>query len=457
MNIIHLPPDAIPLLDALLDDSDTSEATRSFSALRDAVRRWLDFHGAYTLHEEDANLLANVEVFWTEVDQALTRPSPREILDALLPALYQAVDAMDRVTREREKPHFSLQRPVNDFLMACAAYKLGRAQDRAITDRLPVMDGYLASLETLFGSTRPRLKPEVVEDVEKGLALMRISVEDARRAHNTGDLESLHDALAGLSAGASLMDHFLEWERADRERLAERHTRFNIPVVGPALELGLDGARRAPRPAWAPAVANARAELISQLVAFWTRVRNTVLLPKEIRAERLTAVDEGVAGLDSALVDMLDESLDRDAAVARLEAALIRLSDAFTALDNDAVRRDAVTGTAGTFLEAVGGVLGGTVPKLALIIVLRTVPLPTGCLNAGAALDAYLKDGSRDHLMDAALILARECRLSEQPATENVGWPCPCCGVANPLGTDACRGCGEKTSRAFDDSFSLEA
>lgn len=447
MTVTHLPREAVQFINALERASrgravGLEEARAAFAELREHARRWVHFHGGFTLHDREAAVLANIACLWDQIDLALDASGLPQILEGLVPALYQAVQAMDEVLAERQRPHFSLQPVVNDFVMAGLAIVLGRGEWRAIEERLPVVERYLANLTSLYEGASPRLLAEVAEELQHGLCAMREGLVAAGASVELQDVQKLREGVLRLQAGSVLLQHFLDWERRDDERLAETCHRFQIPL-GPTFEHCLTTARRISRAHWGRALGRIEAVLIPRLEAFWAHARERVLLPAELRQARIDAVHTALGRLREAVKALPDPNIRRSEALDIVEEALTSLSAAFEDVRHDAFKRDALRGTeADTWYELIGGVLSGTVPDLAVGRALMVMPELGARSAALERVRAYLNGYREEDLLAALSILVEPSPSSEQPAEGT--WTCSCCGEANKPGDHACRRCSTR-------------
>lgn len=452
MDIIHLPREATRYINSLdravrYGREIDGEAEAAFRGLRESARQWIEFHGAYTLHEDEARAFDNVLYLWEQVDAGLEETDPKPLLEHLVPTLYEAVRCMDAINVERGRPHFSVQPALNDFIMAGTAVVIGRAQPRAVEDRIPVLEHYLVNLRSLYKGSAARIKAEVRDDLERGFQALEAGLETVRMAVGLEDSESLRVGLVRLQQGAGLVQHFLDWDRDDNARMAERFVRFHIPLVGPSFEHCLDAARATRRTYWRPAVNHVRGALMPRLMRWWQQVRPSVLLSADVRDERLSAVDQGLAALQNGIGTLLDERLLPEEALERVERALTALSDAFDALERDAIRREGLRGTAGeTWCELISGLLAETVPDLAVARVVTQAAVPPGWEPLVERVRAYLDGQGEGNLLEAAQLLASKAQAAEQPVADT--WTCPCCGALTALGDRACSHCDFRPSAA---------
>ncbi|MEW6279151.1 MAG: hypothetical protein AB1758_11035 [Candidatus Eremiobacterota bacterium] len=443
MEIVHLPPGMVSLLDALALGNPTQDDLEAFEEERQAALRWHAFHSAYSLDDEDLSDLENVALCWREVVAALEEPTPAGVLEKLLTPLYQAIHRMDQVNRRRENAHFSALPAVNDLIMAGAACIQGRGQLSGVLDRVAVAEEYYRNCRHLYLSRKSRLKPEVQPEFERALQLLREGIESVARAARAEDLTALHDALARVKDSSDLFREFLEWDRRDQERFRARHTRFHIPLVGPELELALGSGRSLPRAQWERGVRHLTETVLPRLFAFWSLVRASLVVPSSRRAQLLEAVEDALEGLDGAVSTLSDPERPAGELADSFEAACVALSAAFAELESNAVRGDRLGGTlGGVYWEAGHGALAGSVPLVALQELLRQKPPLWPEVEAGFR--DYLETRRPEALCDALTALVEQFEPSA--AAEPDAWGCGYCGFLNPLGQHPCRRCGANPS-----------
>lgn len=431
MELVHLPHVAVPFLNALhRQEPPSEESTQSFAMLVVSARRWLDFQSGYSLDDTEANELENLKVFWDEVERAADAPSPK--LDALVPPLYEALDTMDRIRRRREQAGFSAHLPLNDLLLAGAAVLTGRATERAISDRLPLAEQWLENVASMLRGSTPRLQPEVCAAVVSGIDEMR------RALAEMGNPATRETGVHRVHAADEVVSQFLDWDRRDHERLAERQSTYDIPLIGPDLELAMKGARHVERQTWTQPVQALLDLVLPRLENWWGEQRYVVLMPAEVRVSLLNEVDMALFELRSAVTGLVDTHHDVETVLARYEAALTRASAAFRAIREARWDPSPLEGSAANaYFEAIEGVMGGTVPDVALLGLMHERPLPDNHLDVRDELLAYLKEGDTDALLRACALLIERARPS------SIALSCPSCG--GTLSDDGrCRKCGDK-------------
>lgn len=443
MEIVHLPPAMVGLLNALRDgEADVESRLEEFHSERQAARRWLEFHGAFSLDAEDEKDLENIAYLFEQVDEALDDLD----LERLLPPLYQAMALMERVNKRREQPHFSPQPAVNDFIMAAAAYLQGRGQKRGVLERLPMLEQSYQNLRQLYRLRKDELKSEVRPELEIGLRHLKGGLEEARAALEANDHHGLHDSLARLSGGARILDHLLEWDRQDRQRYQARYRRYNIPLVGPDLELALETGRQVAREDWGRGVRNLVDIVLPRLFGFWNQVRWLLVLPMEQRG-LLEEIDLGLERLEDAVGRLMVSDITAEEALGEYAAACESLHHLFSSLECTALRGDRYAGTpAGAYWQVGTGLLAGSVPLVALEELLQRSPPSAEWGEVGQLMSQFLQRPDLELIREALCLLSELVPESEPEGSVPDSWSCGFCGFVNPLGQHPCRRCGASPS-----------
>lgn len=442
MDPIHLPPDAVRFINALTarpDEPAPDQAVEAFRALIAAARKWLDFHGTFSLDDDEAGLLQNLPYHWDDVEAALEQGTCREILADAVPPLYRAIHAMDTVIHGRDSARFSRQPAINDFILAGSMWLEGRGESRAVQERAPVLEAYCENLETLYHSSSERLRPEVAREFDKGFAYLRQAMGNATEAARTGNIHLLRGALADLAKTDSVVQHFLDWKQREQEQFATRYNRFHIPLVGSSLEQYLESARSLPRTGWIEGAQALGSTLVPRLQSVWAQRRPVILVPSGVREEILAAVDVALERLEDAVAHLLDEEVPEAEVLQDLEDALQTLSDAFDAVHRRALDPTPLAGTqAETYWEVISGLLDETMPDMALQELLQACPPRE---NWGPVVDGirtYLESGEVETVCDIAEALLATVQV--QPR-EDCGWACVFCGHENRVGDATCDRC----------------
>ncbi len=451
MEIVHLPPAMVGLLNALRGrEADLETRLEEFRSERQAAGRWLEFHGAFSLDAEDEKDLENIAYLFEQVDEALDDLD----LERLLPPLYQTVALMERVNKRRERPHFSPQPAVNDFIMAAAAYLQGRGQKRGVLERLPVLEESYQNLRQLYRLRKEELKSEVRPELETGLRHLKRGLDEARAALEADDRDGLHDSLTPLSGGARIMDHLLEWELQDRQRYQARYRRYNIPLVGSDLELALETGRQVAREDWRRGIRHLVDSVLPRLFGFWNQVRWLLVLPMEQRG-LLEEIDVGLERLENAVGQLTQSDITAEEALGEYAAACEGLHHLFSSLESRALRGDRYAGTpAGAYWQIGTGLLAGSVPLVALEELLSSSPPSPEWGEVGELMAQFLERPDLELVREALCLLSELVPEPEPDGSAPDSWSCGFCGFVNPLGQHPCRRCGASPSASsFEEAW----
>lgn len=427
----HLPPGMVAYLDALSRRGDDPKALHGdFLTHLELVGEWVTNLSGYTMDDAEIDEFANVSALLESLRSTAEEVTWGEQLPLLLRDLYPMLAFMDRINKRREVAHHSPQPAVNDFLLCGVAFLKGRARWPALENRLDKLEHYTDNLESALAGVKARLKPEVVESLQKGLALMREGMDglDPEKSESQNQ-----DSLALISEGAKIMQFLIDWQRADDERFAAQHQRFLIPAAGPVLESFLEHLDGLGRTRWGPALETIRQQTIPQFQSEWWAIRRRIFMHPDQRESVWNDVEAAVDELQACLDDLADPSVDEDEAIDACEDAVVSLSQQFQALQGHTRPYAHLYGSEpGILLEGIFGALGGTVPAR------RLAELPA---NGAVAqfIRRYAADGNNDHLFRAGYAL-----LTEYPPPAEVAersWTCPYCNCGNPLGVRTCAGC----------------
>lgn len=450
MALVRLAPQTVALLNALWGACRgirpgrwpaLDEALPGYRAQLQRVRAWLDFQSAYSLDEQEEALLGNLQFLLDELEQMAAEPpaDPCQWARAACEKEMAFAGLAERLVARRQEPHFSSHPAFNELLTAGAALFLGRAQPRAVTERLPTARRYLGNLDELYRGEAPRLLPEVRQELEKGLGLLTAGLEGAGEAMGASppDLAWLKESLARVKGGGEITQHLLDWlgqQEARRPSLA-------VPLVGRDLAEGLAELRRRPCPEVAAALGE---EVLSPLRAFWSTARRRAFLVPWEEAERTARVDAALDELEAAL-DNLDPR--------RAEEAAQALEAAFEALERAAIPLGRAAGTAlEPVAQAVHGIFYGTAPDMLLGDIVEA--LPPEHQAARERFLHYLQTGDGAALREGLCLLLEELVPPEGEPGEGPP-PCVWCGAINPEGSRTCLGCGARLGLAAEEGGSL--
>ncbi|MCA9792428.1 MAG: hypothetical protein KC910_11555, partial [Candidatus Eremiobacteraeota bacterium] len=250
----------------------------------------------------------------------------------------------------------------------------------------------------------------------------------------------LKEGLEQLEAGASLVEFLVDWDIQAQQEFRRRYSRFNIPLVGSDLELGLESARASQRRRWARGVRHTLQELIPRLEKFWEMSGNCLLLPTESRVDLVSEANSMLEELKLAVTNLTNQELADDEALAQFEQALEACSEVFSAIQSAALRGEHLRGSlAGTYHELIRGVLAGSVPDAAVAQLLTTAA-PEPDWGVSEHLQAYLEGGAEECLCDAAVALHQaHVKPAEEDPTDSR--ECVYCGHQNPADEAFCQSC----------------
>lgn len=442
MELTHLPPTFVPYLNALsLNSGDPGLERENFEAALDDLAGWLRWESGYTLDDEESGHFENLQLLHQGLLESLEEEDRQKQLDALVPPLYQAVALMDKINARRERPHYSAQPAVNDFLMCGAAYLQKRASAEAVEARLERLEDYVKVLRHAYKGARVRFLPEVSEALDTGFEHLKKGMEQAAATLEAGG-DAFQDSLATIKEGAEVMQNLIDWQREDERRLAERNQRFAIPRVGPFLQSTLDMGRGMPRAQWRRGVKHLLETVIPSLEDYWARGQLKVFIQPEVRADLLAHIDEGIEELKVCIEALADDDVPAEEAVENCEAALQQLSDAFEAAQEASLSFSHLRGTmAGAYLDAMLGAINHTVPILAFTELFHETNPPEDWNPVVAEMIEFGRDGNPDHLFKAGFLLISRYPPPPEADSHPENWPCPFCGHVNPVGQPKCSAC----------------
>ena len=442
MELILLPPNLVPYLDALAmpQQKPAAEVDRFRQSLA-SLRGWLDFQNSFSVNDEELSELENLGVLLDEIEQNLSLKNRQAQLDAIVPAVYKVVGIMETVNRRRDVARFSPQPAVNDLILAGAAYTQGRAEDRAIVDRLDRLQEFFSNLRQEFRGAKARLRPEVVQSLEVGIEGLKKGMERAREAVDHQDRLALHDSLAEISEGAEIAQSLVEWQRQDQERLKVNYPRFHIPVVGAMLGSYLEAAKELPKETWDRGLGRLYKEELPKLFLFWKISEKKMYLLPEERAANIERVEASLELLRGALETMADPEASAEEGITSFEDALQDLSDTFEGIRQALPDTTYLNGSPpGDYLNLFMGAIDGHVPVVAFGEMLHSSTPPPEWQPVVDLAVQYCTDLDPDHLYRAIHgLLALYPRPQEEELPQS--WTCPSCQTVNELGRKSCAAC----------------
>lgn len=432
----HLPPGVVAYLDALgRRSADPKVLHPEFLAHLDMVSEWIANLSDYTIDDTEVGQFANVRALLESARSTAEEVIWGEQLPLLRRDLFLMFSIMDHINKRREIATYSSQPAVNDFILCGAAYLQKRAPWEAVERRLDKLENYLNHLESGLESVTHRLKPEVTEGVGTALDGMKDAL-DALSADKPEDL--IRSALGTLSESAQIVQLLIDWKRHDDERFRAAHSRFLVPVAGPALESFLEYVDGVERGAWKTAVAPLIEETLPAMRSEWLAIRRRLFMDPEQREVMWNELEAAMDDLDSAVEDLLNAKTSEEDALNGFEEAAEHLSNQFHQLSALTLPYSHLYGSEpGELLEGIFGALGGTVP----VVRLRELDAPAA---VSRCIEQYALDGDWDHLFRAGFTLLTQYP-PPPPAMEEAErplWNCPFCKAANEVGGLSCSGCG---------------
>lgn len=442
MEMTHLPPTFVPYLNALsLNSGDPTAEREGFLSALDDLAGWLQWESGYTLDDEESGHFENLQILHQGLMTTLEVDDRQKQLDELVPPLYQTVALMDKINARRERPHYSAQPAVNDFLMCGAAYLQKRATAEAVEARLGRLEDYVKVLRHAYKGAQVRFLPEVSQALDTGFEHLKNGMKQAADTLDAGG-DPFQDSLATIKEGAEVMQNLIDWQREDERRLAERNRRFAIPLVGPFLQSTLDMGRGMPRAQWRRGVKHMLETVIPSLEDYWARGQLKVLIRPDARAELLQNIEEGIEELKACIEALADDEVPAEEAVENCESALQILSDAFEAAQEASLSFAHLRGTmAGAYIDAILGAVNNTVPILAFSELFHESNPPDDWNPVVAEMLEFGRDGNTDHLFKAGFLLVSKYPPPPDAESHPQNWPCPFCGHINPVGQQKCAGC----------------
>ncbi|MCA9780613.1 MAG: hypothetical protein KC800_28005 [Candidatus Eremiobacteraeota bacterium] len=433
--LVHLPPGLVELLNALYWGQEEVESElQAFAETWRDIENWHQFHGSYCVNEKEEGNLENFRVLWRQVNDSLTE-GPLEF-EKLAGAVHETVSIMNQVNEDRRFPHFSTIPAVNETLLAGAAYCMDSGSEKSVRDRLPLLAECLDNLRGLYYEQVDGFPEEIRTALTEGFELMEKGIESVHRG--LPNKEPVHDGLADIKEGAGLAEFLLEWDKKEKARLSERYNRYNIPLIGTDLEIGLESMKAVERRKWRRGAKSTESDLFPKLDEFWHMVNSNLFLPPEERPEIMMEVEEAYLATREAVAALKGKDFEDDELIEAVEESLDWLSESFTHIEEVALRPDAFgSGTEREIFEAVQGVLSGTVPDAALLELLRNSQLPEHELES---FGPYLKDGDRESLYTAVWIFLDHYSARAEKV-EGELWTCSACGQANAAESVSCGHC----------------
>lgn len=433
--LVHLPPGLVDLLNALYwGQEDCDDEYQLFCRTWQEVRGWHQFHGSYSVNENEQRNLENFKLLWEQVEKTL-EDGPLEF-EKLAGPVYESVSIMNQVNEDRRFPHYSPIPAVNETLLAGAAFCLDQGSEQAVRDRLSLLNECLENLRGLYHEQSERFPEEVKATLSEGLELLQSGIEAVH--HGLPDKAATRDGLADIKDGGSLAEFLLEWDRNNKQKLRHTYNRFNVPLIGAELEIGIETMKTVERRKWRRGARSTEEELFPQLDEFWAMIKPHLFLPPEEREEMIAEVEESYQATRDAVDALKGKEFEDDELLEAVTENLQWMSDAFTAIEQEALKPDVFgPGPEREIFEAVKGVLSGTVPDAALVELLRRSELPVVELEP---FQPYLNEGDRESLHPAVWALL-DATLERVESVESGPWTCTLCGHSNEAELLSCGQC----------------
>lgn len=435
--ITHLPPGIVGLLNAVFwRQEDYETELDSFVDTWNSVRDWHTFHGSYSVNDTEQRNLDNFLLLWDDVHSQLEEEIEFE---KLAQPIYETIGIMNQLNEDRRFPHYSPIPAVNEILLSGAAFCMDRGSEEGLRDRLPMLAECITNLRGLYFEQEYRLPDEVKDALNQGFEVMEQGLESIHKGLPHKD--AAQGGLAEVKDGASLVEFLLEWDRNEKQRLSEKYSRFNIPLIGSDLEIGYESVKSVERRKWRRGAKNTEEELLPKLDEFWEMIKPHLFLMPEERAELLEGVDQSIEALKSAVAALKEKDGEDEELQENLREALEWTGEAFTSIEDLTLKPE--TFKDGTpernIFDAAKGILGGTVPDAALVELLNSSPPGQDVLEA---FSAFINEGDEEQMVLAVWLMFDAVEAREE-ADENQTrpWTCGLCGFHNEAGNLSCKEC----------------
>lgn len=433
--LVHLPPGLVELLNAVYWGQQEYELEHEvFRKTWRDFHGWHQFHGSYSVNDKEQRNLENFQALWKQVDDQLNEQALD--FEQLAGPVYETVSIMNQVNEDRRFPHYSPVPAVNETLLAGAAFCLDRGSEQAVRDRLPLLNDCLLNLRGLFYEQQDGLPEEIQRALSQGFDLIERGIRTLHTA--LPDKSATQDGLSDIKEGGSLAEFLLEWDRQEKTKLREHYNSYNVPLIGAELEVGIETMKIVDRRKWRRGAKSTEEDLFPQLDEFWQTVRPHLLLPPEERVEMIAEVEEAYQATREAVDALKGKEYDDDVLLDAVVESLEWMSEAFSAIENDALKPDVFgQGPEREIFDAVKGVLSGTVPDAALVELLHGSEIPATELSF---FELYLNEGDRQSLYSAVWSLL-DAYLERTEAHQEGPWTCTLCGHQNEVEDLSCAQC----------------
>jgi hypothetical protein len=454
MDLVLLPPGFVPFLDALaIEELEPSDSLQQFLDEISKVEGWLNFQRGFSVDEQEAGDLENLDYLVKGLRQTLESPNlsqRKKLLDKIVPEIYQTVGLMEKINAKRDKARYAEEPAINDLLLSGAAFLNGRGDLDAILDRVECCQVLYKNIRAQFQRSKQRLRPEVVESLQVGMTQLSQGLANCGDACESEDRTALQDSLADIKDAAEIVQHFIKWFRDDQIRLADQNQRFHIPIVGPILELNLNAAKEFDKSHWDRGIKSLYDDHLPRFFSFWLLSSKRIYVEPALRLELVESVELALEALRDALEALSAPETPPELSIPQFEESLELLSSAFKAIATAVPRTQHLAELPiGRYLGLFAAALEGQVPVVAFGELLHShPPLPEWKRAIEMALN-YCADGETEHLYQAIVELLKHAPpadVAAQPISKNQTWTCPTCHRANPVGSPRCTGCMQTSS-----------
>jgi hypothetical protein len=433
--LVHLPPGLVELLNAVYWSQEDCEP--EYELFRDTwqdVQGWHQFHGSYSVNKKERRDLENFTLLWEQVSGLLDEGTLE--FEKLAGPVYETVAIMNQVNEDRRFPHYSPIPAVNETLLAGAAFCMGQGSEQAIRDRLPLLNDCLTNLRGLYYEQVVGYPEEVKFTLSQGFDLIERGI--ATLHNQLPNPEATQDGLADIKEGGSLAEFLLEWDQKEKAKLRELYGKYNVPLIGSELEIGIETMKVVERRKWRRGAKSTEDDLFPRLDEFWETIKPHLLLPPEERLDMIADVEEAYQATRDAVEALKGNEYEDGELLDAVTESMEWMSEAFTTIEDEALKPEVFgQGPERQVFEAVKGVLSGTVPDAALVELLRQSEMSAPDLEP---FHPYLNDGDRESLYIAVWSLL-DTLEDRTEIVEGSPWTCTLCGHQNQAEDLSCGQC----------------
>ncbi|MDQ7822092.1 MAG: hypothetical protein RDV48_04790 [Candidatus Eremiobacteraeota bacterium] len=451
MKVISIPPESALFLNRLTavkggEELDLIEEIKHYRVFHQFTLQWLQ--GKSALTDEEQTRLSNALYLLQRREELLNEIETRGLDDGLYDELrkieFEIADTFTALTQEREKSPISPIPAVNELLMSTWASIHREAPLERVKEALDVANGYLRNLEGDYNAIAHTFKEEVKHEFALGFEVTKTALADIGSALLSGDRAALEGPSGRLKEGSGLLNYYLEWQQSQEEKLLTQFNRFNIPFIGPDLQILLEEMREGN-------YSEEKLLLIKEfslpkLLQFWEATNERLFIKPSQKLELLEKMDEALQALQAAFESLKENT---GASIDHYEECLQKLSSLFTAIDHETLHWNSLIGTGGELLgEAIKNVYYGTLPDFALEEVIgyfKYTPQVSYLEEGIAQLEAYFQDHNRERLLHGLEHILAVLPGKEEEADSQVSTiPCAYCGTANEPARAFCSKCNAR-------------